>query len=108
MGRVVNVNWVELHQIGDKFLDQANEIHNIELELKELFESVDNAWRGYDADNYKKNCKKLVKNLNIESYYLSIWYGYLNKTSSKYVGNIEDGLLSLQSIEALYNDEENK
>ena len=37
MGRKVDVNWADLHEIGNQFLEQANEIHDIETQLKCIF-----------------------------------------------------------------------
>ena len=106
MGRIIDVNWVKLHKIGEEFLDQADELNNLEKELIEIFEGVDNGWRGYDASTYKRKSAKVIRALEIEVKYLSTWHSFLTRSSNRYVDNVENGVSNLKSIDNLFEEED--
>ena len=104
MGRVINVDWVELSRVGEKFKEQSNEIKSITDQIQTTLDSVDDCWRGTDSNNFKTNSNQLIRDLKVEGLYLELWYEYLTKSSRRYNGNVEDGLARLKNIELLYND----
>ncbi len=106
MGRIVKVNWARLHGVGNKFLEQADETNKLVKELEEIFNSIDNGWRGIDADVYKNKSTKLIRFLNNETKYLASWHSFLTKTSNKYVDNVENGVSGINSINYLFDDSE--
>ena len=106
MGRVINVNWGNLNGIGNDFLEQANEMNDLTIELKETFDLIDNAWRGYDANAYKYKVPKALRMLDKETKYLASWHSFLTKTSNKYVSNVENGVTNINKINNMYEDKQ--
>jgi len=107
MGRVVDVNWEELHGVGKEFLDQAIEFREISKELKKDYISVRDAWRGTDANTYLKKSNIIVNKMKKESMYLDAWYEYLTGSAGIYNGNVESGLKGIRAIDSMI-DKENK
>ena len=105
MGRIVNVNWADLHKIGEEFLTQAEEMDKLEKDLIEIFESIDSGWTGYDADIYKGKGLSFTKDIKKEKYYLALWHQFLTKTSNKYVDNVQNGVTSINRIEKVFEEE---
>lgn len=105
MGRVVNVDWADLHKVGEEFLEQANTMNKLSDDINDIFDSLDKGWMGYDADIYKRKGKSFSRRLKRETYYLSVWHSFLTKSSNKYVGNVENGLLGLNRIDEVFKDE---
>ena len=106
MGRIVKVNWAKLHEVGNEFLEQADETNQLVKELEEIFETLDNGWRGIDADVYKNKSTKVIKTLNNETKYLASWHSFLTKTSNRYVNNVENGVSGINSVNYLFDEED--
>ena len=102
MSRVIKVDWADLIQIEEEFLNQANDVKTINEDLTKQIEALGECWTGIDCDNFKTNSKNINSVLSKEVKHLTDWCEYIKKSSGKYNRTVEEGLASLKKTEDYY------
>lgn len=104
MKRVIKIDVDDVQNLKSKFSTNAVEIKNISSALNEVFNTVNNSWRGVDSANFVSSSTKLVNSLNNESIFLDNWSKYLSNSSYKYEDNMDEAVMKLRSTNARYDD----
>ena len=104
MANIVNVDYKELFEMGEKFEKQGMDIKKLSEELNEAFVGLNNGWVGSDYDSYYTNSNKIVNSLQKEMVYLLTWSEFFTKYSYKYGGNVQEGLDRMKRIQQTLQD----
>lgn len=106
MGRNLSVDWAEVRDISQGFLNNANQLKDAGNELNSILEQIKGCWLGTDANNYIESSIKTVNELYSESEYLTAWNEYLVKASDIYGSKFDESYARFQSIESSFSGNE--
>ena len=104
MGRIIDVNYQELYDMGAKFEEQGMKIKQLKETAANNFNSLKDLWTGADAFNYTNNATDLINELNKEMLYVLEWAEFFTKASYIYSGNVEEGTARLNSIKSILDE----
>ena len=98
MGRRINVNWAQLQKLSSETRENSEEFEQIRLKMLEVILSIDECWKGPDAQNFIRKAVGYVNGLKKETNKLTEWSEYFNKSAMKYNGGVEDGIRSVRDF----------
>lgn len=84
MGRKLKINWQQLSKIGNDTADLVVNLEKARLRIKIAIDSMDEAWTGADAINFKNSYYSLLDDLSSEITMLLQWSEYFQRASKKY------------------------
>ena len=108
MGRVIDVNYKQLYDLGVKFQEQGEKLKNLRDNSKVNFDTIESSWVGDASFNYLNNSIDIINALYGESMYMLKWAEFFIKASYVYSNNVEEGKKRLESIKNMLDEYEIK
>ncbi len=100
MGRKVKVNWTELNNIGNDTTDLVITLEKARLKIKLVLDTMDEAWEGIDATNYKNSYYNLLDYIDTEIKLLLEWSDYFKNSAKKYSSTQEQTARDIDTLKA--------
>ena len=99
-GRKVKVNWTELNNIGNDTTDLVITLEKARLKIKLVLDTMDEAWEGIDATNYKNSYYNLLDYIDTEIKLLLEWSDYFKNSAKKYSSTQEQTARDIDTLKA--------
>ena len=81
MGNVFKINPRVVYEAGDDYVAKDEELKKIQLNLRKIYNNIDNAWQGTGGHNFKTSFYKHIENLNEQIDYLEEMGDILKKNA---------------------------
>lgn len=99
MSKKISINWRKVTELGTRLDENINEFESARKKIQEIAISLDECWKGRDAENFRVSLFNYLESLKDDYNYLLQWESVFKRSAAKYSDGVEEGLRRVRSLE---------